>query len=122
MNKPKLVQQNRNLATNVNYHTTEDGTILVSTIKTTDSPLNMYETAIQHPHYRSLYDKGSHLIIVEEYKTKSEALIGHMKWVSLISIDALPKILFDVSTSYVMLAMDKTNSSKTHRKYERTTS
>jgi hypothetical protein len=69
----------------------EDGDILVSTAKITDSAHYTLETAIRHP----FYNDGQH-IIVETYNTVEDAKVGHERWVKVIQGE-LPESLTDVS-------------------------
>lgn len=68
----------------------DDG-ILVSTIgPVLDRRDNKFETAVCHELY------SERLIIVEQYGDESAALVGHEKWVSIMTHEPLPEVLTDV--------------------------
>lgn len=71
-----------------NYN--KDG-VVIDTCAVSDSR-QPYETGIQHPQYNS-----GDWVIVELYNTKTEAQIGHDKWVAIL-VNNPPRQLQDVST------------------------
>ena len=78
----------------------EDGDLVIDTASVTDSK-NPYETAIKHPSYNE-----GEWVIVETYKTKEEAIIGHKKWVDIMTSNILPRKLKDASTSFPSMLLD----------------
>ena len=74
----------------------EDGSIGVSTIRSTDTSAE-FETALWHPHY----NKGQ-IVIVEEYETAHKAREGHNAWVTRVKNDCLPSELQDVSSHFAI--------------------
>ena len=74
----------------------EDGSIGVSTIRSTDTSAE-FETALWHPHY----NKGQ-IVIVEEYETAHEAREGHNRWVTMAQNDSLPSEIEDVSSHFAV--------------------
>jgi hypothetical protein len=70
------------------------------------------ETGISHPKYNN-----GRWIIVEEYSTKGEALIGHEKWVKIFT-EGLPEVLNDVSTCSIS-QMAKELGVKLDKKFKR---
>ncbi len=71
---------------------------MVSTARVTDGTLP-YETAVEHRDYADKDGQYRHMVIVENYATKEEALIGHSKWVALMTSDPLPEKLADCNNS-----------------------
>ena len=70
----------------------EKNGVFVSTAYCNDSKFK-YETAIRHKSY------SKELIIVENYKSKKDAVKGHDKWVKLMVSDNLPDQLQDMGQS-----------------------
>lgn len=66
--------------------------LIVDTSKVNDSN-DPYEPAISSP----LYNEGD-WIIVESYKNKDDAIIGHNKHVKIMTAEVLPEKLLDAST------------------------
>ena len=73
----------------------EQDNLIIDTCAITDSD-QPYETAVAHPSYND-----GNFIIVELYKTKEEAQIGHDKWVKIMTSENLPTVLKDESSSEI---------------------
>ena len=65
--------------------------VIIDTCLVTDNPSYPYETGI----CSKFYNNGG-WIIVEQYKTKDEAELGHKKWIKEFK-NGLPKQLKDIS-------------------------
>lgn len=87
----------------------DDGTV-VDTCAMSDSESNSYETGIASP----FYNDGD-WIIVEEYKTKKKAAVGHSKWIAFIR--ANPDTLVDISQAGISRLCDI--NSEGWRRYKR---
>ena len=79
----------------VGRYETDD--LFVDTCLVTDVE-DPYETAVGHVEYNN-----GKLIIVETYKTESEAKAGHDRWVDTMLQDNLPESLTDVSKAAVIV-------------------
>jgi len=66
-----------------------EGDLYISTARVSDS-IYPFETGIAHPAYNS-----GDIIVVENYNNKQLALIGHKKWVKIMTTK-LPEKLADV--------------------------
>jgi len=87
----------------------QDGPIMVSTAMVNDSK-DPYETAIAHPRYNDCK-----IIIVETYKSRDSAEIGHERWVNAITTGPLPEKLIDVSSAFSAIICDSLHSDKDWR-------
>lgn len=72
----------------------KDG-VFVSTAYVSDSDYP-FETGVAHPDYNN-----HEVIVVESYTSKSEAFLGHKKWVKIMTAKKLPSTLLDVSTAKI---------------------
>jgi len=72
--------------------------LCVSTIFAPDTGL--FETAIADPRYEAPSYGENRFVIVEEYKTRGEALAGHNRWVARMTGKELPDRLIDVGSSW----------------------
>lgn len=57
-----------------------------------------YETAIQHSRYRD-----GRILPVESYQSIEDAMVGHHKWICIITSDELPEKIINGSHSDVIL-------------------
>ena len=78
----------------------EDGDLIVDTCAVPDS-VDPFETAVQHP----LYNENK-WVIVETYSDKEAAIVGHKKWVSIMTGNILPRELKDVSSAEIAKLCD----------------
>lgn len=81
----------------------EKDNLIVDTCEVHDQP-NPYnfETAISHKGYRD-----GEWIIVEIYEIEANAILGHNKWVKIMTSDNLPEQLTDVSKIPVCKLKDR---------------
>jgi hypothetical protein len=63
--------------------------------------INSYETAIRNPIYNN-----NNWVIVQSYKTSTEAKTGHEKWVKLFS-EKLPDNLYNIDNTKLGSYLDK---------------
>ena len=75
-------------------YNTINGDYEIDTVYANDTGL--YETAIKF--------KDNNWIIVEEYKTKKQALVGHKKWVN--EMDKKPKSVYSVQLCEMIKFME----------------
>jgi len=81
----------------------ETDSLMVDTCEIHDQP-NTYnfETAVSHLGYNE-----GEWVIVELYETEAEAILGHKKWIKIMTSDNLPEQLTDVSKAAVCQFKDK---------------
>ncbi len=77
------------------------------------SPYN-FETAVSHRGYNN-----GEWIIVELYELEADAIIGHKKWVNVMTADNLPEQLVDVSKIIVCQLKDKLEKGEGWRIFKR---
>lgn len=77
-------------------HFEQDG-FVVDTCAVSDIDNYDYETGIKHPSYNE-----DSWVIVEQYRTKTQAQKGHDNWVKVMTSKKLPKQLKDVSTCNIV--------------------
>ncbi len=65
---------------------------ILDTARVTDCPKYPYETAISHPSY----DDGK-FVILQQYKDKESARLGHFAWADIFSSKELPDTLINCS-------------------------
>jgi len=71
----------------------KDG-LFVDTCEVSDQPEPYkFETAVAHPEYCN----DDEMVIVQLYESEAEAILGHNKWVKLMTSKKLPDQLIDVS-------------------------
>ena len=93
----------------------ETGNLIVDTCEVSDQPDPYnFETAVFHPDYNN-----GEWIIVELYEIEGEALLGHKKWVKVMTSDNLPKQLTDISKVAVCQFKDKLEGGKDWRVFKR---
>ena len=81
----------------------ETGSLIVDTCEVHDQPGPYnFETAIRHRGYNH-----GEWIIVELYEIEGGAILGHNKWVKVMTSKDLPKQLVDVSKVLVCQLKDK---------------
>ena len=81
----------------------ETGNLIVDTCEVLDQPDPYnFETAVRHKGYNN-----GEWIIVELYEVEAEALLGHKKWVKVMTSRDLPKQLVDVSKVLICQLKDK---------------
>jgi len=84
----------------VDHYETEE--LIVDTCAANDQPEPYeYETAIRHKRYRD-----GKWIVVGLYKTKSESILGHKKWIGVMTAKKLPELLVDVSGIVITKMID----------------
>lgn len=72
-----------------------DGDLHISTVEVRDGRLP-FETGVAHPEYNN-----GKWVIVDVYKTREEARIGHEGWIKAMTEDELPEALLDVANSEI---------------------
>jgi hypothetical protein len=91
----------------------EKDKLVVDTARVTDST-KPFETAVEHPDYKS-----GEFIVVENYDTKEDAEKGHERWVMTMTAETLPEELRDVSESTAATDLDDVAGNKGWRTYPR---